>query len=1089
MELVLSPGSESGPDGPGSGPFRNEDVREWSRLDGVTGMLERARVETDRWRADTQDARHSYGKMVDSRERNSADGSLVQKARRQVEIFQSQGNSGRAFEVIRASQWSSSRATDCTTFNIPITKSDENGCIDAVKSITNGITNGSSNGNGILNGSLSNSGSGSNSSAEASPRLGNGSSWRNQNRLIMHHQDRGTAGHDLEQLSQICRRLHDEAISQHNRLWHLSGGTSATNPLSLSEQLSALQNDDYKCNGSVQESQNSYTNRNSMSTLIPRSSSNEDLSHRSNSGTNLKDTNEGISRFARDSKSRRSLRAPSLSSSSSNSDHQPQKPIVRPIAVIRSELVAERAKRFEPESNGNSKVQDCVSSSNQNGSSPSPSRSRVNGFVGSFTPIANNDFVKNDPKHPSKMALMQQQQANPTTAKIANTKQPPDSNGTSAAIALSNGSPISSKKIGEPHRTVVHLRITPSPSAENGCSVVGPAKTNGEVERGTVTTDSSKVQNNKDEAQTQQQQQVANNKPVKRVEFCKTEIHFAPDSGKVNIVETDEKPPPTNKFRRRKRNANNHQAKHAAGSNLSANPHKANMPLVHFGDTSFEKYFFGGQGKTASHHDQTSSNSVNTGKKHNSDDGDLNFVIRPKMENGLHKSGEIDRWPNPLDNRLFRPSHNGIAIETNGNGIKDDVSSTEIRPDHNKSRGAHTTTVKILNDQNNALHKLAQDKPLNEDIKHASPKPMPRTLKKQQDSLEKEAINNKPATKFIEHTSNKPDSQASTTSTKLETAPNTKRNDLSDVTDQAKISKSETVTSKKTNAISNHDDEGEEGIPTYENIFDSVGVYENCNLAKSRRSNEAQNHRNNIPTPAQRRRLPSASKQIQQQQQQQQVANVNGGSVDESKRSVSRSSGGSRDSSIGKTRPTAANRHQQPTAASRRKVVLVKTNGSESNCQRTGTPSSEKNRATEVTRTKKKPVEVVYQTAVYNMKNEKLSKPSRGKETKGPRLINEFICGSKVKRPSDKKTVKTATATQNTGKRKEVPVAVSRLFHRVGSNWPLMREVRASCKDASSIDCVDCHFWSEHKNLYLKKIGIAPIDINKTDKPFRSCST
>lgn len=44
-------------------------------------------------------------------------------------------------------------------------------------------------------------------------------------------------------------------------------------------------------------------------------------------------------------------------------------------------------------------------------------------------------------------------------------------------------------------------------------------------------------------------------KKTKRVEFCKTEIHFAPDSGKVNIVETDGKPPPTNNFRRRRRSS------------------------------------------------------------------------------------------------------------------------------------------------------------------------------------------------------------------------------------------------------------------------------------------------------------------------------------------------------------------------------------------------------------------------------------------------------------------------------------------------------------------------------------------------------
>lgn len=46
-----------------------------------------------------------------------------------------------------------------------------------------------------------------------------------------------------------------------------------------------------------------------------------------------------------------------------------------------------------------------------------------------------------------------------------------------------------------------------------------------------------------------QQQQSSNSK---RVEFCKTEVHFAPESGRVNIVETDGKPPPTNNFRRRR---------------------------------------------------------------------------------------------------------------------------------------------------------------------------------------------------------------------------------------------------------------------------------------------------------------------------------------------------------------------------------------------------------------------------------------------------------------------------------------------------------------------------------------------------------
>lgn len=60
MELVLSPGGGAGDAG---SPFRNEDVREWSRVDRITGMLEQARVETDRWQADTRDAKQSYGKV------------------------------------------------------------------------------------------------------------------------------------------------------------------------------------------------------------------------------------------------------------------------------------------------------------------------------------------------------------------------------------------------------------------------------------------------------------------------------------------------------------------------------------------------------------------------------------------------------------------------------------------------------------------------------------------------------------------------------------------------------------------------------------------------------------------------------------------------------------------------------------------------------------------------------------------------------------------------------------------------------------------------------------------------------------------
>lgn len=39
---------------------------------------------------------------------------------------------------------------------------------------------------------------------------------------------------------------------------------------------------------------------------------------------------------------------------------------------------------------------------------------------------------------------------------------------------------------------------------------------------------------------------------IKKVEFCKTELHFAAESGRVNIIATDEKPPPSNDFRKRR---------------------------------------------------------------------------------------------------------------------------------------------------------------------------------------------------------------------------------------------------------------------------------------------------------------------------------------------------------------------------------------------------------------------------------------------------------------------------------------------------------------------------------------------------------
>lgn len=58
MEVVTAT-----PNGGGVPPFHDHDVREWSRIDSITGALERARLETDHWSANTVNSSHKYGKV------------------------------------------------------------------------------------------------------------------------------------------------------------------------------------------------------------------------------------------------------------------------------------------------------------------------------------------------------------------------------------------------------------------------------------------------------------------------------------------------------------------------------------------------------------------------------------------------------------------------------------------------------------------------------------------------------------------------------------------------------------------------------------------------------------------------------------------------------------------------------------------------------------------------------------------------------------------------------------------------------------------------------------------------------------------
>ncbi|XP_044315537.1 uncharacterized protein LOC108040765 isoform X6 [Drosophila rhopaloa] len=76
----------------------------------------------------------------------------------------------------------------------------------------------------------------------------------------------------------------------------------------------------------------------------------------------------------------------------------------------------------------------------------------------------------------------------------------------------------------------------------------------------------------------------------KRVEFCKTEVHFAAESGRVNIVETDGKPPPTQNFRRRRRTTASGplqslvKSASAGGGSSTTSTTTPSSEVTHFGD-------------------------------------------------------------------------------------------------------------------------------------------------------------------------------------------------------------------------------------------------------------------------------------------------------------------------------------------------------------------------------------------------------------------------------------------------------------------------------------------------------------------------
>ncbi|KAK6625556.1 hypothetical protein RUM43_005855 [Polyplax serrata] len=111
-------------------PFNRRNVEEWSRIDRLTGIMETAKIETDHWNARTNNAAHNYGKVVDSRERNAADGSLQERQRKQMEVFQTKVPGG-SMQVIRtqtittsSKKWSSTSDKGFDDLQLPVNSLD-----------------------------------------------------------------------------------------------------------------------------------------------------------------------------------------------------------------------------------------------------------------------------------------------------------------------------------------------------------------------------------------------------------------------------------------------------------------------------------------------------------------------------------------------------------------------------------------------------------------------------------------------------------------------------------------------------------------------------------------------------------------------------------------------------------------------------------------------------------------------------------------------------------------------------------------------------------------------------------------------------
>lgn len=112
------------------------------------------------------------------------------------------------------------------------------------------------------------------------------------------------------------------------------------------------------------------------------------------------------------------------------------------------------------------------------------------------------------------------------------------------------------------------------------------------------------------------------------------------------------------------------------------------MPLVHFGDTSYEKYIFGGQGKLSQDNKKTA---VSSDNQATDDTGDSEV--------------KKDRWE-ALDKAREDAASSSKEICTTKDSYMNENSE---KGDYNsKYRGTHKTTVNFLKDENSVVPKVSE---------------------------------------------------------------------------------------------------------------------------------------------------------------------------------------------------------------------------------------------------------------------------------------------------------------------------------------------------------------------------------------------